>query len=175
MLAALWMKVLNHPNFQQARQIPARGPGFTNMSTVDLPIPKEYTQSIWQFHVISCNISNHHVKRSQPPNSAHDTTHPAPILSADGVQYRVEVHAEAQATPGRPSKALVVWKIWKSVWTAIPSIWKNKNVPNHQPDYFWWLSSLGHRRYGTINVFFQSFSDTVTMRWFRWSHVLPNG
>jgi hypothetical protein len=26
-------------------------------------------------------------------------------------------------------------KIWKSVGIMIPNIWKNKNGPNHQPDY----------------------------------------
>ena len=27
-----------------------------------------------------------------------------------------------------------LWKIWKSVGIIIPNLWKNKNVPNHQPD-----------------------------------------
>ena len=26
-----------------------------------------------------------------------------------------------------------LWKIWKSVGVTIPNIWKDKNVPNHQP------------------------------------------
>jgi hypothetical protein len=33
-----------------------------------------------------------------------------------------------------------LWKILVS-WDDIPSIWKNKNVPNHQPDLYIYLSS----------------------------------
>ena len=28
-------------------------------------------------------------------------------------------------------------KIWKSVGVIIPNIWKNKRVPNHQPDGYY--------------------------------------
>jgi len=37
---------------------------------------------------------------------------------------------------------LPLWKIWQSVGSIIPNIWKIKNVPNHQPDH-WGTVGLG--------------------------------